>query len=151
MGMFDQAARQAAKIDPPGYFHWLFGLADPPLVFRGWLDPRRLPSAGAADLTGDAVADFDDRTAPAGRFALVLEMQTEPDADVVERLALYTLGLRLELRDATGKRRVGAAVVNLPDLPLWRGWICRSPDWRAPASSCGRGNATWPMRTHRRL
>ena len=117
MGMFDQAARQAAKIDAPAFFHWLFGLADPPLLFRGWLDPRRLPSAGAADLTGDAVADFDDRTESAGRFALVLEMQTEPDADAVERLALYALGLRMELRDESGKRRVGAAVVNLTGSP----------------------------------
>jgi len=117
MGMFDQAARQTAKIDAPAFFHWLFGLADPPLLFRGWLDPRRLPSAGAADLTGDAVADFDDRTEPGGRFALVLEMQTEPDADAVERLALYALGLRLELRDEAGKRRVGAAVVNLTGSP----------------------------------
>jgi hypothetical protein len=115
--MFDQAARQAAKIDPPAYFRWLFGLADPPLVFRAWLDPRRLPSAGAADLTGDAVADFNDRSEPDGRFALVLEMQTEPDLDAVERLALYGLGLRLELRDESGKRRVGAAVVNLTGSP----------------------------------
>ena len=44
-------------------------------------------------------------------------MQTEPDADAVERLTLYALGLRLELRDASGKRPVGAAVVNLTGSP----------------------------------
>lgn len=114
MGMFDQAARSTVKLDPAGFFRWLFKKADGSLSFRDWLDTRRLRLPGEPELTGDAVADF-DTAEPAGRFALVLELQTEPRNDIIEQLSLYAIALRLELRRQGGGKAypVGAAVLNL--------------------------------------
>jgi hypothetical protein len=114
MGMFDQAARSTVKLDPPGFFRWLFKNNDGPMTFREWLDTRRLRLPGEPDLTGDAVADF-DTTEPGGRFALVLEAQTEPRNDIIEQLSLYAIALRMELRRVGGGKAysVGAAVINL--------------------------------------
>jgi hypothetical protein len=123
MGMFDQAGRLAVKLDATGFFRWLFARfarPDPSLTFRGWLDTRRVPFPGDPDRTNDAVADFDNRDEPGGRFALIVEVQTEPDPVIVERLALYALQLRLELgTPAGGKGRypVGMAVLNLTGAP----------------------------------
>ena len=66
MGHFDQTARYAAKIDPPGFFHWLFGPAASLLTFREWLDTRRLALPGDPDRTGDLVAVFENRASVRG-------------------------------------------------------------------------------------
>ncbi len=113
MGMFDQAARFAVKIDAAGFFRWLLGGSATPLVFRDWLDTRRVPVPGRADLTGDVIAEFDDRERPGESFALIVELQTEPAADIVERVALYALQLRREL----SRGPVGAAIFNLTGSP----------------------------------
>mgnify|MGYP001279910951 CR=1 FL=1 len=113
MGMFDQAARFAVKIDAAGFFRWLLGDSTTPLVFRDWLDTRRVPTPGGADLTGDVVAEFDNGDQPGESFALILELQTEPATDIVERVTLYALQLRRELQ----RGAVGAAIINLTGSP----------------------------------
>jgi hypothetical protein len=141
MGQFDQTARYAVKLDPPGFFRWLFGYPEPPLAFREWLDTRRLPFPGDPERTGDVVADFDNREAPGGRYALILEFQTDPDPNITERLTIYAMLLRQELpRPAGGdKYPVGAAVVNLRGSPA-------SADLILPLPGCaGRGMFIRPL------
>jgi hypothetical protein len=73
---FDQAARYAAKLDPPGFLRWLPPGGAGGLAFDRWLDTRTLPFPGEPDRTGDTVACL--RDAGSGRrWALVLEFQTD--------------------------------------------------------------------------
>jgi hypothetical protein len=116
MNPFDKAARYAAKLDPLGFSQWLLvGLAGR-LTFRGWLDTRTLPFPGAPDRTSDTVADFEGVADPKLRWAVVVEFQTENEADMLDRLLEYLARLRRELRYGEGRRekyQVAAAVVNL--------------------------------------
>jgi hypothetical protein len=83
MGVFDQAARYAARLDPPGLFAWLAS-AMRGLRFAGRLDTRSVPFPGGADRTGDTVARLEgDGEGPL--WAVAVEFQTEPDPDIDER------------------------------------------------------------------
>jgi hypothetical protein len=113
MGQFDQTARYAAKLNPSGFFRWLLGPPPFPLTFREWADTRRLTLPGDPDRTNDVVAVFDNSEVPERPFTLILELQTEPDPTILERLGLYALTLRLELLGTAGARDIGVAVVNL--------------------------------------
>jgi hypothetical protein len=46
---FDKSARFTAKMNPTGFIHWLLPRLRPTLVFRTWLDTRRLPFPGEKD------------------------------------------------------------------------------------------------------
>jgi hypothetical protein len=90
------------------------------LVFREWLDTRRLPLGGQSDQTNDLVADGHFREQPDRRCAVLVEFQTEPDPDIAERLGVYGLLVRREERfqpGQDGKREVVAVVVNLTGAP----------------------------------
>ena len=115
-GVYDQASRYAARIDPPGFLGWLLGLPAPAVAFRGWLDTRAVPFPGDPDRTNDTVARLDDPATHGVPWAVAIEWQARPDPDMFGRLAGYLSGLWLGLRpdDERGSRfQVGAAVVNL--------------------------------------
>src|SRR5262249_29249839 len=71
---------------------------DTSLRFQGWLDTRTLPFPGITDRTSDTVAELIGALPEALRWALVTEFQTEPDAEILDRLLDYLARLRLALR-----------------------------------------------------
>ena len=111
---YDQAARYAAKLDPPGFFRWLLRMSA--ILFHGWLDTRRLPFPGEKDRICDTVAYLEDPAAAGEPWALVAEFAIAPRAELFGRLLVYLGQLWEEERPtaARGSRyQVGAAVVNL--------------------------------------
>ena len=115
-GVYDQASRFAARIDPPGLLGWLLGLPADAFAFRGWLDTRAVPFPGDPGRTNDTVARLDDPATHGIPWAVAVEWQARPNPDMFGRLTGYLSGLWLGLRpdDERGSRfHVGAAVVNL--------------------------------------
>jgi hypothetical protein len=116
MNDFDQAARYAAKANPPGFLRWLLPGLDPRLVFRGWFDMRRLPFPGERDRTCDTIAEFEDTAAPGRRWAWVVEFQSESQAIMLHRLLDYLARLNLELQSAAESRGVFGVAGGLLNL-----------------------------------
>ena len=111
MSQFDQAARYAAKLDPPGFLRWLVPTLDPALTFRSWLDTRTLPFPGEPDRICDTVAGLARGSIAEPAWALVIEFQAEPDPDMLDRLLEYLARVRRELRPGV-ERRVTYVVVG---------------------------------------
>ena len=116
MNHFDQASRYAAKLDPHALLRLV--LNDPTGRYRfvRWLDARRLSFPGDPEGFSDTVVELNDRDEPAPPWAVPIEFQTEPDADMFGRLLRYLGQLWLELRpdEERGSRyQVGGIVVNL--------------------------------------
>lgn len=109
MGQFDQAARYAAKLDALGFLRWLLLGLEPELTFGGWLDTRTLPFPGEPERTCDTVAGLSQATDVDSVLALVIEFQTEPDPDILDRLLEYLARVWRELRH--GPRRRGKYAV----------------------------------------
>jgi hypothetical protein len=95
---FDQGARYVAKLDPPGFLHWLVRALTSPLEFHGWLDSRSIPFPGDPERICDTVAAIADTTSPGAWWALPLEFQTRPDVELFGRLLEYLGRLWRELR-----------------------------------------------------
>jgi hypothetical protein len=113
---FDQGARYAAKLDPPGFIAWLMPDAGSALTFHNWLDTRSIPFPGDPDRTCDTVAALRESTNDASWWAMPIEFQTRPDALLFGRILEYLARLWLELRSpgkTHGRFQVAAAVVNL--------------------------------------
>jgi hypothetical protein len=113
---YDQASRYAARLDPIGLLRWLLPGLSPTVRFLRWLDTRNLPFPGERDRTGDLVACLDDPDHPGPPWALPVECQVEPDADMFGRLLEYLGALWRQQRPSAerGDRyQLGAAVVNL--------------------------------------
>jgi hypothetical protein len=113
---FDKASRYAARLDPDGFIGWLLGLPADGFVFRAWLDTRGVPFPGDTEYINDTVAHLDNAAEHGVPWAVAVEFQTQPDADMFGRLLGYLSGLWLTLRpdEERGSRfHVGAAVVNL--------------------------------------
>jgi hypothetical protein len=111
---FDQGARYAAKLDPPGFLSWL--VPSLRLPFHHWLDTRSLPFPGEPDRVCDTVAGLLESAPVPVWWALVVEWQTRLDAAMFGRLLEYLGRLWRELRppDQPQERfAVTAAVVNL--------------------------------------
>ena len=126
MNPFDQNARFAAKsLDPPGFLRWLLPAAFDGWDFRGWLDTRTLPFPGEPDRTSDTVAEFRRTHGDAPALALVVEFQTRPRSEMLERLAEYVLRFRREVPFDVEPRTpylVAGVLVNLtgpPQAPVW--------------------------------
>ena len=132
MGHFDQAARYTAKLDPPEFLRWLLPGLDPALAFQGWVDARTLPFPGERDRTCDTVAELLDATHSDRPWALVVELQSEPDPEILDRLLEYIVRLRREVRQGPDRRvqyATAAALLNLTG-PL-------QPDVQDMALPCG--------------
>src|SRR5262249_19107167 len=117
-GVYDQAARFAAKADPvvvPARLLVGSGLA---LVFREWLDTRTLPLPGGTDRTADLIAALDDPASPESPWLLVLEFPAQYDPDkldvTLEEVAVFRSRAR-HGTDAGGKYKVAAGLVYLRD------------------------------------
>jgi hypothetical protein len=109
---YDKASRYAARaLDPVGFLSWVLGVA---VVFRGWLETRRLTFPGQPDRTCDTVAHVeDDQGRP---WAIPVEFQIKPDPEMFGRFLGYLAPLWLELRpdpERGSRFWVGAVVVNL--------------------------------------
>jgi hypothetical protein len=122
MNVFDQSSRYAAKLDPLGFLRWLLPGLPAAMEFLGWLDTRTIPFPGEPDRTCDTVAELADLNTPEARWALVLEFQTEPRSEILDRLLEYQARLRRELRHGeprVQKYALVGAVVHLtgPDQP----------------------------------
>jgi hypothetical protein len=118
MGMFDQTARQACKLDGGPFFAWLLRHCEPPppLEFEGWDDARRQPLPGGADRTDDVLAVLRRTDVPDQRCWMIVEAETEPERLIFQRLGNYALLLSLELSQASGpadEPPVGMALLNL--------------------------------------
>ena len=120
MGQFDQAARYTAKLDPPAFLRWLLPGLDPALAFQGWLDTRTLPFPGEPDRTCDTVAELLEAAHLGRLWALIVEFQSEPDPEILERLLEYMIRLRREVRhgpDRRGRYETAAVLLNLTGPP----------------------------------
>jgi hypothetical protein len=133
---FDQAARYCARLDPIGFLHWLVPGLDESMRFHGWLDTRTVPVPGAPDRTCDTVAELAQDSAGGPRWALLVEFQTEPEAEVLDRALEYAVRLRRALRFGTDQRgvyQVVAAVVGLTGPPQADRLDMALPGMDAPA------------------
>jgi hypothetical protein len=110
MTEYDQAGRYLIKCDAAGFCRWLLGRAD--VAFHLWIDSRRLALPDQRDRTNDLVASF--RTA-SGFEALVIELQSEARAKVLDRLLEYLARLWSEPNTdrSLALTAAGAAVLNL--------------------------------------
>jgi hypothetical protein len=118
MGMFAQNARAAAKQDGAAFLAWLLRRYQPPppLAFERWDDSRRLPLPGGPDRTDDLVAVLRRTDAPAQVAYLVVEIESEPERHLLQRLGVYGLMLSREVSPPPGPEDeppVGCALVNL--------------------------------------
>ena len=132
MGVYDQAGRYVIKRRPSAFFTW----RAPPLwaawKWVRWLDTRTLPFPGEPDRVCDTVAEFQHRTAPHHSCLVDVEVQAEPDAEMLERLGEYALRLRRELRfgpGAPGKYTVLCLVLNLTGAEQPRRLEMTVPEW----------------------
>jgi hypothetical protein len=118
MGMFDQNARAAAKQDGAAFFAWLLSRYQPPppLAFERWDDTRRLPLPGGPDRTDDLVAVLRRTDAPGQVVYMIVEVESEPERHLLQRLGIYGLMLSREVSPPPGTEDqppVGCALVNL--------------------------------------
>ncbi|MBY0230770.1 MAG: hypothetical protein K2W96_15900, partial [Gemmataceae bacterium] len=110
MGVFDQAARYAARAEPGPVLRHVLGEG---VRQEGWFDTRPLPMPGGAEREPDLVPDIEDGE---GRALLLLEFQAQHDPEKLDITLLEAATLRVyarhgEVKDL--KYRVGAALVYL--------------------------------------
>lgn len=116
MSFYDQASRYAVKLDPPGFLSWLLVGLDPDLRFSRWLDSQTIPIPGDPDRRCDTVAELVHSSGTGPPWALVLELQTRPDPEILDRVLEYLARFRREIRHGPhgrDKYLLGAAVINL--------------------------------------
>jgi len=118
MGMFDQNARAAAKLDSATFCAWLLHRYQPPppLTFERWDDSRRLPLPGGPDRTDDLVAVLRRTDVLNQVVYLIVEVESEFERHLLQRLGIYGLLLSREVSPPPGPEDeppVGCALVNL--------------------------------------
>jgi hypothetical protein len=121
MGIFDQAARYAAREEPTAVLARRLP-SEPARAFREWLDTRTLPLPGGPDRAADLVAALEPESDPS---LLVLEFQNRHDADKLDTSLEVAGVLRARVRygpNREGRYRVLTALVYLkgrcPDAVL---------------------------------
>jgi hypothetical protein len=122
MGDFDQASKQALKLDPAAFFAWTLPRFVNRFVFLGWRDTTTIAFPGEPDRICDTVAEFGPREGDEPHRLADVEAQTEPDPDILERLGEYAFRLRREIRHGqgrAGKYRVFSVLLTLtgPEQP----------------------------------
>lgn len=110
MGVYDQAARFAAKADPCVVPMRLLAGSGLALTFREWLDTRTLPLPGGTERTADVIAALDDPAAPDAPWLLVLEFQSQHDPDKLDVTLEEVAILRSRARSGDEKRKYKVAV-----------------------------------------
>jgi hypothetical protein len=116
VGVYDQAGRYTIKRRPSAFFSWRAPALWTTWRFVGWQDTPTLPFPGEPDRMCDTVAAFAYPSDPHGRCLVDVEVQAEPDGDMLERLGEYAFSLRRERRHgrgAVGKYVVLGFVLNL--------------------------------------
>src|SRR3989442_167758 len=84
MGVFDQAARFAARANRETVPRRLLAGQGLALRFRDWLDTRTLPLPGGPERIADLIAGLDDPEAEDKPWLMVLEFQAQVDADKLD-------------------------------------------------------------------
>ena len=113
---YDQCSRKVAKLDPLGFLCWLLRLAKGDIVFRTWLDTRRLPFPGEPDRVCDTVAHVEAVLQNHIPWAIIVEFQLAPDSRMFGRLLIYGGQVWIELKPSEERDDrfwIAAAVVNL--------------------------------------
>ena len=86
------------------------------MTFQGWLDTRTLPFPGEPDRTCDTVAELLDAAHLGRLWALIVEFQSEPDPEILDRLLEYMVRLRREVRHGPERREpywIAGVLLNL--------------------------------------
>jgi hypothetical protein len=112
MGVYDQAARFAARMCPEAVLPNLLGVGYSGRQI-GWFNTRSIPMPGGADREADLVPELEGDE---GRVLLVLEFQSEHDDDKLDVSLLEAATLRVYARHGEGnseKYRVFAALIYL--------------------------------------
>lgn len=126
MTPFDQAARYAARqLDAVGFLRWLLPQAFPSWHWDSWLDTQTLAFPGEVERRPDTVAVLDRQARDAPPVAVVIEFQSRPQADMLERLADYVLRIRRDLplqRNPLVRYDVVGVVLNLTGSPQRDAW-----------------------------
>jgi hypothetical protein len=134
MNDYDQAARFAARrVDETGMLRWLVGERTwAAWRWTGWIDSQTVPFSGEPDRRMDTVAAFERVSGDAPPLAIVFEFLTRPRAEVLERMAEYTLRVHREIPAQKEHPRVEYSVIGI--LVLLTGeiatgkWSMRPPD-----------------------
>ncbi len=118
MAELDQAARYAARrLNAAAYLRELMGERIWQVWrWRGWLDSQAIPFPGEPDRRLDTLAWFDRPDGASPPLALAIEFLARARADVLPRLAEYTLRVHRDLtfqEDPRVHYLVNAVVVNL--------------------------------------
>jgi hypothetical protein len=118
MGVFDDTARMACKLDGAGYFAWLLRRfpAPPALVFDRWDDTRRVSPPGWPERTDDVVAVLRPAQGEGPPTWMIVESETEPERFIFHRLGVYGLLLSAELSRGVAHGNepgVGTVLLNL--------------------------------------
>ena len=118
MGMFDQNGRQASKLDGTGFWEWVIRsfTEQMPAVFDHWDDTRRTSWPGGPDRTDDVVAVLRRTDQANGRIVMIVELETEPERFIFQRLGIYELMLSMEAaaNAAAGEEpAVGSVLIHL--------------------------------------
>jgi hypothetical protein len=133
MSDFDTAARFAGKqLDPEGFLGWLLPGVFSAWRWAGWLDARAVSFPGEPARQADLMAVFTRRAGDAPPAAVVIEFQTRPQGDMLERLAEYVLRLRRELpyqRDPRVSYEVVGVLLNLTGPAQAEVWEMAPPDF----------------------
>jgi hypothetical protein len=114
MGVFDQAARFAAQVDPEAVVRRVLAPSGAAFSFREWLDTRTIPLPGGPDRTADLVAALEDQAGMASLLVFEFQSQHDPDKlDVTLEEAGILRGHARHGADRQGKYRVLTALVYL--------------------------------------
>jgi hypothetical protein len=130
---FDQASRYAARqLDEAGFINWLFLASLRQWRWKGWLETESIPFPGEPERRCDTVAVFERIAGGAPPVAAVIEFQTRPQGDMLERVAEYALRVRREKpyqRDPLVRYDVIGVVLNLTGPPQAQEWSMAPPDF----------------------
>jgi hypothetical protein len=133
MSQFDQAARYTARrLDAAGFLRWALGAVWGTWRWAGWLDTQGVPFPGEPERRSDTVAVLERVAQDGPPAAVVIEFQSRPQGDMLERLAEYVLRLRRELpyqRQPLVPYEVIGVLLNLTGPPQTPVWAMRPPDF----------------------
>lgn len=116
MGVYDQAARFAARADPESVPQRLARGRGVNWRFREWFDTRTVPLPGGPDRAADLVAALDDPFRPEKPWLAVLEFQTDPVEDKLDGTLEEVAILRHRVRhgdERKGKYKVVVGLIHL--------------------------------------